>query len=150
MADNPCPWAHPGAEILVGLREPLRPRDPGLLVPAAVTLDRAGRLVVTYTPPDADTPETVDLAILGDTWGAVHSSRSGQGWSVHAFPPESAAHLHWQIKETQIAIARLVNGPPIDEPETAAQITAHAKALQQLLRRRKLRTTSSEPRRAAA
>lgn len=127
-ASAPSP---PGTHILVGLRDPLHSRTTGVLLDADLTTDDAGRAIVKFTPPGLDTVQAIELAHLGDTWGQLHAS----GWSIRAFPPDSPAHLLWQIAETQTQIAQLVNAKPIQDGQMAAAITTLATKLRHLVRR---------------
>ena len=128
------PQDRDGTHVLVGLRDPLHPHTNGILLDAAIATDATGRTMVEFTPPGLDTVQSIELALLGDTWGQLHPS----GWAVRAFPPDSPAHLLWQITETQNQIAHLVNAKPIQDTQTAAVITALATQLRHLVRRHRL------------
>lgn len=136
---------HRQPELLLGLADPLHPLHPGVLLEATIT-GHNGRTLALFTPPGADTVQSIDLALLGDTWAELHSS----GWSVRAFAPDSSGHLLWQIAEAQHRIAQLVNSMPIQDSETAAAITSLAATLQQLVRRHHAILTMTTARSAAA
>lgn len=132
-------------DLLLGLADPLHPLRPGVLLEATITCHN-GRSLALFTPPGADTVQSIDLAFLGDTWAELHPS----GWSVRAFAPDSPGHLLWQITEAQHRIAQLVNTMPIQDSETADTITSLAETLQRLVHRHHTILTMTTARSAAA
>lgn len=139
-------WAKPGQTLLVGLTDPLDAAAEPTLVPGRLGLDRTGAPVVVFVPPGG-CPEAADACRLGDSWGAVHITGTGEGWALFAFAPDSLGHLRWQIRDVQLQIRRLLAGRGPDAPSSSRQLAALASTLNQLVCRAAL---LSEPDRAAA
>lgn len=131
-------WAGPGTELLVGLTDPLDPDAEPTLVPGRLELDADHRPVVRFTPPGRAVPEAAGAHRLGEDWGAVHLTESGQGWALWVFAPGSRGHLNWQIRETRRAIRRLLAGAPLPAPEASRRVTALAGELHRLVCRAEL------------
>lgn len=125
-------WAKPGTDVLVGLSDPLDRDKEAALVPGYVELDGRNRPVVVFTPPGNSVTEAAEANRLGDSWGSVHITDSGDGWAVWVFTEGSAGHLNWQIRETRRRIRRLLEGGSVDDPSASRELTGLASTLHQL------------------